>query len=463
MKLAGLKRSDRDGDSLIVEGGHALHGSAFISGFKHALVTTLAAGLVCNGRLRLTNVPQIAETDALEGLLRWSGASVSRETNCLSLDSRGASKGHLPPDVAGKIHGSVYLAPGLLRHCGETAVQINGGCQIGNASDRSRPAEHYLEVLRAFGAVAQLDAAGQLHAHAECLRGCEIDLKAFAQPSCASGNLYSGATKMALLCAAAATGRSTLANLYQKSDVFELIDVLAKLGVLIYQGENGSVVIDGGGALPAREIQHELGPDLIEVVTWITAAGLYAAEPFTLRGLALKRVATGLRAEIELFATLGIIVRMEGDAIVVSRSRQELCALDIIVDHTASIFSDSHPFFALLAMHSVGQSRIVEKVWRDRFAYVDGLSALGGRLEVHEGTLVVQGPCQPNTSGRSLCGTDLRATAVLLLAALGVAGRTRLSGASHLRRGYADLPAALRTCGARIEMGPNAPLAAHAA
>ena len=58
-------------------------------------------------------------------------------------------------------------------------------------------------------------------------------------------------------------------------------------------------------------------------------------------------------------------------------------------------------------------------------------------------------PCE---GGRTVHGTDLRSTAVLVLAALCVAGDTVLTGAEHLNRGYADFPGALRKLGAAIDM-----------
>jgi UDP-N-acetylglucosamine 1-carboxyvinyltransferase len=445
---------------LIVEGGHTLHGSTIISGFKHALVTTIAAGLVCKGQLRLTNVPRIAEADCLEILLRSSGASVSRRGDSFLLDSRQCSNGRIQADVSGKIHGSIYLVPGLLRRCGGAVLKINGGCQIGSGNDQSRPYSHYLEVLHAFGAEAAVDAIGQLHAQAKRLRGCDMDLDRFARRG-NEGNLYSGATKMALLCAAAAAGRSTLANPYLKADVLELIEVLDGFGVRLHQGANGTIVIEGISDSAERQVRHELGPDLVEVVTWITAAALYAREPFTLNGSALRRAPAGLRAELELFAALGVEVRGDGDRLVVSPFVQRATALDIIVGHKASIFSDSHPFFALLAMHAAGTSRIVEEVWPDRFSYIEGLVTLGGRLRAQDGTLLVDGPWPPRRAGNRVRGHDLRAAAVLLLAALGVPGTTYLMGASHLRRGYTDLPGALRCCGARIRADRDEELVSH--
>jgi UDP-N-acetylglucosamine enolpyruvyl transferase len=72
------------------------------------------------------------------------------------------------------------------------------------------------------------------------------------------------------------------------------------------------------------------------------------------------------------------------------------------------------------------------------------------RTAVDDPVLRVDGPCPPHRPGNDLYATDLRAAAVLLLAALAVPGRTSLRNHHHLDRGYRDLVADLVKLGADI-------------
>jgi UDP-N-acetylglucosamine enolpyruvyl transferase len=65
----------------------------------------------------------------------------------------------------------------------------------------------------------------------------------------------------------------------------------------------------------------------------------------------------------------------------------------------------------------------------------------------------VHGPWVRRQPAERVHGGDLRAAAMLLLAALAVPGTTVISGSEHLVRGYADLTGALRALGADITTG----------
>jgi len=53
-------------------------------------------------------------------------------------------------------------------------------------------------------------------------------------------------------------------------------------------------------------------------------------------------------------------------------------------------------------------------------------------------------------SGAPVSGTDLRASAAMVLAALVAKGTSQVSGLEHLDRGYADIEAKLGRAGAKL-------------
>ncbi|MFD7198989.1 hypothetical protein [Streptomyces sp. NPDC059893] len=440
-----------------VEGGHPLRGTVSVSGFKHSLVTVIAAAVATNVVLELDNCPDITETRVLGTLIEQSGGSVARQAQRLTVDPSQMYTGELDEETSGAIHGAPYLAPALLHRFGKARICVDGGCRIGSAAGGRRPSEHYVDVLQRFGAAAEVTSDGILLSSARGLTGCDIDLLGYTGDRFGRlGNLYSGATKMALLAASVASGTTVLRHPYPKADVRDLILALRNSGATVDDRPDGAIVVIAPSSLsrPAR-LQHTLLSDVIETVTWVAAGATAAEEPFTIRGTAMRRVRAELRAEFEVFERMGIQVEGSDDAIVVYPP-QRLRPVTITVNHRASIFSDSQPFVALLAAHAVGDSSIVERVWPDRFAYVPELNRLGTGMKVAGSTLSVAGPRPPAAAGFQVHGADLRAAAVLVLAALTVPGRTLITGAEHLDRGYSSLIASLAQVGAKIAtLGPN--------
>jgi UDP-N-acetylglucosamine 1-carboxyvinyltransferase len=74
---------------------------------------------------------------------------------------------------------------------------------------------------------------------------------------------------------------------------------------------------------------------------------------------------------------------------------------------------------------------------------------MGAHIKVKGNHAVVRGV--PFLSGAPVSGTDLRASAALVVAALAAEGQTTISGLQYLDRGYENIEAKLRGLGARIE------------
>ncbi|MGK5627814.1 hypothetical protein [Streptomyces sp. URMC 123] len=439
-----------DRDTLVVRGGRRLRGAVDTSGFKHSLVTVVAAACAAQAPVTVANCPELAETEELSGLITGLGGRAEHSAGTLTVDAGGLTGGALDEEAAGRIHGSVYLAPALLGRTGEAAVVSRGGCRIGDAPGGRRPVEQYVSVFERFGARVAERTPDRLVVRAGRLTGCEIDLLDYtADRALRSGPLYSGACKTAILTAAVAHGTSVLHHPYPKPDVTDLVDVLRRLGADIETTAAGSLVIRGRGpeALD-RPVRHTLIPDLIEVVTWICAGALLGDGPLRVRGPQMAAALAALRPELEVLERLGVRLSPGDDELTVHPA-ETLRATDVtIASH--GVFSDSQPFLALLATLAPGASTLTETVWGNRFGYAAGLTALGARLRRDGAALTVEGPCPPRVPGRTVHAPELRSAAMLLLAALGVPGTTVVTGTHHLARGYRDLAASLTALGADI-------------
>ena len=438
--------------TLRVFGGKPLRGSVRTSGFKHSMVTTVAATSLGRGTVRLANCPDILETIALVQLLESGGARVERTGSIVTIDASTFEGSDLEEPLAAEIHGAVYLMPAILHRKGMATVPCTGGCRIGSDRGAWRPIEHYLDVLRRFGATTRELGGRHIEARAARLLGCEIDLLDFTvDREIRTGPLYSGASKFAVLCAAVADGVSVLRHLYPKPDVTDLVDAIAALGADVERAADDTVTIQGcGGQALTRDADLTLIPDLIEVVTWIVAGAKFVATPLRISGPGMDRVIRALHPELDVFGRMGVQLEFGSDHLTVHPATTLRPVRIVVASH--GVYSDSQPLLALLACHATGRSEIEETVWTSRFGYADGLRTLGASLRVDGATLDVDGPCIPRRADQTVTCTDLRAAAALLLAALGIPGPTVITGAHHIGRRYDGFVSQLRDLGAQIEL-----------
>lgn len=401
--------------------------------------------------MRIANCPAIAENRVLAALVRQLGGTAELAGDILELDPAGIHTSEPDPSLVARIHGAVYLVPALLARSGAVSMPGSGGCQIGDSADGQRPVDQYADVLRRFGATVVAGPDGGLSVRAGALTGCEIDLLDYTSiRSAKTGPRYSGATKMALLTATVARGTSVLGNPYPKPDVTDMVTVLRRIGARIDQPRKDLLVVHGDPDRLRSCADTTLLPDLIEVVTWACVGASLCPYGLVVTGQDMPRAVAALAPELAVLEAMGIPIETSSSALAVRPPPAGLAPVDVLIT-SHGVFSDSQPFLTLLACAATGTSRLRETVWRRRFDYAGQLNRLGTRLRADGDTLTVAGPCPPIRPDRHLVATDLRAAAVLLLAALQVDGSTLIDGTAHLARGYADLPGRLIELGADIE------------
>ena len=116
--------------------------------------------------------------------------------------------------------------------------------------------------------------------------------------------------------------------------------------------------------------------------------------------------------------------------------------------------TDMQPPFAALLTLADGTSVITETVYERRFRYIDEMARMGADIKNEANSAIIVGV--PRLTGAPVAGSDLRATAALVLAGLAAEGRTEMSGIKYLDRGYEDFCGKLAAVGAdirRVEVG----------
>lgn len=422
-------------------------------GFKHAAVSLIAATVMHpNTRFIFQNVPLIDDVFVLTKILKHLGATVNLQQHQLIIDTKNLQSFQIPRNLCVEVHGIVYLLPSLLSRFGKAELYEGGGCQIGNSDEAfKRPMQHMFSVLNKFGYTCQQQAGYIAATRTHEPPYCNIDIMDYSiDPLILTGSHISGATKTAILAAMKPNRlkQTEIHHPYRKPDVTELIFLLQLLHYDI-QFDNTQLKIARTAATEeVEEVELTLISDLSEIITYICIAIFHDIE-VTIEEINIDLVRAGLQEEFRLMQQMGIELIFKKNAIIVPRVKQIL-PLDIAVT-SIGIYSDHQPFFAILLSLAKGQSNIVEQVWKNRFSYATELQKLGFNIKLCDDMIQIQ-PHTHLRGNQSLIAKDLRAAAVLIIAALKSCGTSYLTGWQHLSRGYENFLQNLLICGARISI-----------
>jgi UDP-N-acetylglucosamine 1-carboxyvinyltransferase len=412
-------------DRLRIDGGVPLTGEIAISGAKNAALPLMAAGLVTDGTLRLTNVPDLVDTRSMEVLLANHGLAVVRDGDCVTM-SGDVTNVDAPYDLVRKMRASILVLGPLLARYGQARVSLPGGCAIG-----TRPVDLHIRAMQALGAIVEL-ADGYIQARApDGLTGARV---VFPMVSV-------GATENALIAASLAKGTSELVNVAREPEIIDLAECLIAMGAQISGHGADTIIVEGVDRL--GDATHAVIPDRIEAGSFAIAALITGGD------LTLTRAQPRhLDSLLDILRQTGATITADEDSMRVTSNGTPRAA-DITTDPYPGFPTDLQAQFMALMCLAEGSSSISETVFENRFMHVPELMRMGADIKVDGGVAMVRG--RPGLTPAPVMATDLRASVSLVLAALATKGTTEVSRIYHLDRGYADLEAKLGRCGARME------------
>ena len=412
-------------DRLKIDGGVPLTGEISISGAKNAALPLMAAGLVTDGTLRLTNVPDLVDTRSMEVLLRNHGLDVTRDGDVVEMSGE-VTNIDAPYDLVRKMRASILVLGPLLARHGQARVSLPGGCAIG-----TRPVDLHIRAMQALGAVVEL-ADGYIQARAPSgLTGARV---VFPMVSV-------GATENALIAATLAKGTSELVNVAREPEIMDLAECLNAMGARITGHGTDTITVEGVESL--GDAEHAVIPDRIEAGTFAIAA-LITGGDLTLTSARPRH----LDSLLEILKDTGAAISVEDDSMRIAANGVAKAA-DITTDPYPGFPTDLQAQFMALMCLAEGPSRISETVFENRFMHVPELMRMGADIRVDGGVAIVKG--QKTLTPAPVMATDLRASVSLVLAALATKGTSEVSRIYHLDRGYSDLEAKLGACGARMK------------
>lgn len=425
-----------------------------ISGYRHSSNLVLISTLLMPGvEATIENVPLVSDTEIIVSILSGLGAKVDfdRARRTVVINTSSAENRQVDFLESSKLHGSIYLMPALVSRFGVGSFVSSGGCQIGSLDDsRSRPHEHILSVMRAFGVeITRSEADDPIKDHRFRLDDRKADVTIDINDYLFwdgenEGSLTSGATKTAMLLGLATAGVTTILNPFLKSEVVDLIDFFRSCGVDMDCDEE-KIVIRKRDLAPS--VAHEIISDPSEIVTYACLAAYHEVD-LVLDNVSIDRTVPILAPEFGVLEDMGVSISVDRHALVVSPQR-DLRAVDIEVT-PRGVCTDHHPLFISLMSKADGTSTLVDKVWPERFLYARQLDKIGLDLVRENNRITVQGKIPSEALDVLFCD-DLRAAALIIILAIKTPGSTSIRGFEHVFRGYPEFFENLRQLGARVD------------
>jgi len=423
-------------DQIRIVGGKPLHGEIPISGAKNAALPLLAASLLSDETLTLSNLPDLADIASMADLLKELGVRITENGaaseaasvgRVLELNAGVITATTAPYDVVRKMRASVLVLGPLLAREGEARVSLPGGCAIG-----TRPVDLHLKAMEQLGAEIEL-AEGYINATAP--RGLSGGHVVFPMVTV-------GGTENILMAAALARGETVISNAAREPEVTDLAQCLVAMGAKIDGVGTDTLRVQGVDRLHGAD--YAVLPDRIETGSYAVAAAITGGDVL-LRGARMDLI----DATVELLSRAGVEFSEEEDGLRVQRTNGRLRGVDLMTEPFPGFPTDMQAQFMALMAVSDGASMVTETIFENRFMHVPELCRMGADINVHGASAIIRGVEQ--MSGAPVMATDLRASVSLVLAGLAAEGETIINRVYHLDRGYERLEEKLARCGAQIE------------
>jgi UDP-N-acetylglucosamine 1-carboxyvinyltransferase len=423
-------------EKLVIEGGVPLSGEIVAAGNKNAALPILAACLLTEEELVISNVPKIRDVEAMLVLLERLGVKVEwRGENEVSLQADTVNGTEVDEEASNRIRASFLAAGPLLARFGEAKMPPPGGDTIGR-----RRLDAHLDAFRDLGAKIDGKNWVELTAPSGGLQATRIFMD---EPSVMG-------TENALLAAALTPGPTTIQNAASEPHVQDLARLLTAMGATVDGIGSNVMTVHGRDKLGGAE--HKVTPDHIEIASFMALAAVTGGD---------LRIRETAPADLEMirrqFRRLGLSSMVEGNDVLVT-PEQKLAVRDDMGDAIPKIDDGPWPAFPAdltsialaLATQAEGTILIFEKMFENRLFFVDKLVAMGARITLCDPhRAIVSGPSRLH--GERLESPDIRAGMAMLIAALAAEGTSEIGNVVQIDRGYERIDLRLRDLGAHIE------------
>jgi len=426
--------------NLIVHGGAPLRGRIVPSANKNAVLPVLCATLLTDAPLRLHGVPDITDVRKILEIFGTLGSDVNwdRETGTLDLHHRAttfdAQRHRLPEEM----RSSIMLVPPLLARFGVARLEDNvKGCTLG-----VREIDPHVDIFRSFGGEVTRAEGSLLVRCAGSLTTTDHWLDYASVTT----------TENFVLCAAAASGTSTLTNAASEPHVQEFCRFMTMLGVRIEGIGTSRLTVLGGNTLGGGEFRFD--EDFHEITTFL-ALGAITGGDIVVRNSAPENFPLIDRT----FAKFGVKITHEDGWSRATRSGP----LQVQTPFTSNVLTkveaapwpyfpvDLLPIFIALGVRAQGNAMFWNKVYDGALGWTGELSKFGAHVFSSDPHRLITFGGNPLTPAVVESPYIIRVAIALFMVAASIDGRSEIRNATPIRRAHPRFVENLRSLGAQVE------------
>jgi len=437
-------------DAFVIKGGKKLRGEVKLSGAKNVALKVIIAALLFDEKVTLQNIPSISDVTELLNLIESLGGKAGFvEENTVVVDGRSLKLNKVDLLYASKIRVSFMLFAPLLYKFNHCFVPNPGGCRIG-----ARPIDRTVDGMKKMNIDVFYDSkTGYYEAS---MKNKPTGSYTFPKPS------HTG-TELLIMLGVLGKGQIILDNAALEPEIDDLIRFLNLAGAKIKR-EGKKIYIEGISKLHANS-PFSIMSDRNEAVTFITLACATKSE------IIISNISRSL---IDSFLKK---LKQANASVTEHTANQLSCSSNFLLKATKletsphpGFMTDWQPNWAVLMTQANGESFIYERVFENRFSYVNELRKLGAQIDFvkppvnnpqeyfffnfdpnkkYNQAIRIVGP--QKLHGGALTIFDLRAGATLAIAALIAEGESIVNGVSILNRGYENFTEKIINLGGDIK------------
>lgn len=430
--------------SFIVEGGQPLRGEILPQGAKNEALEVIAATLLSEQEVVISNIPYILDVINLIKLVESIGSVVKElAPGVFSFQAKEINIDFIRSDEflerSRKLRGSVLLVGPLVGRIGYAVFPKPGGDKIGR-----RRLDTHLVGLSKLGAKCEYNPKTCCYAIDGTTRKGQYMLLEEASVT---------GTANIIMTAVLTPGKTTIYNAACEPYIRQLCRMLVAMGAKIQGIGSNLLTIDGVERLAG--CSHRLLPDMIEVGSFIGMAAMTHSD-ITLRDVGIEDLGIIPSA----FERLGIQMEYREDSIHIPA--QSSYEIDTYMDGSILTIADAPwpgltpdllSVFLVVATQAKGSVLIHQKMFESRLFFVDNLINMGAQIilcDPHRAVVIGADHRYPLRAA-NMISPDIRAGIALLIAAMSAKGISRIDNIDQIDRGYQYIDQRLNAIGANIK------------
>ena len=414
-------------EKLEVFGANMLKGQVRISGSKNASLPILAATLLSDKKIQLSNLPKVKDIEIMLLLLKSLDTKIKylKNNKLVSIENNKKNKTFVSYSLVKTMRAGILVLGSLLARYSKAQVSLPGGCAIG-----TRPIDIHLKALSKLGVNYKIN-QGYVYANApKGLIGAKIKFP----------KISVGATENLIIAASLAKGKTILKNCAIEPEIEDLINFLRKMGCNIKWTGKRTVKILGVKSL--KDLNYKIMFDRIEAGTYMIASALTGGNLKI-----INIIPKIIKTEIDILKKVGATIRIKGTKLRII-GRKKIKNIKLTTSPYPGFPTDLQAQLMVLLCKSFGRSEIIERIFENRFMHASELNRMGAKIKILGNKAVIEGNI--NFNAAELMATDLRASVSLILAALTAKGKSIVNRIYHLDRGYENIEKKLKNVGAKI-------------